>query len=168
MKTFGIDGKNPLSLQKNPYFIFILVMSITFGGCLVIPMSEKSDPPISYRYLYRSTGDRQFVETRRNIPPQKYVFFGYTSKEEVLLRLGEPDKVWADEKKFLYLWRVVGSKVYIWVFDQAGMEHIPKTFLYFIEFDENNIIKRQELKILERHFLSIITLQDEVKEINAW
>jgi outer membrane protein assembly factor BamE (lipoprotein component of BamABCDE complex) len=66
---------------------------------------------------------------------------GVTSKEDILMMLGEPDRVRNNERLFLYWWQeecgVLGNQ-YVSI-------PIRHTYSLHIEFDENNIVKKFEI-----------------------
>lgn len=84
-----------------------------------------------------------------------FINAGVTSKEEILLQLGEPDAVGSDETKFLY-W--VAMEKGIWAIGGGyggSVAQGPLTldvYLLTIEFDMKNIVARYELKTKTSHF----------------
>jgi hypothetical protein len=69
---------------------------------------------------------------------------GNTSKEDVLLKLGEPDGVWKDERYFLYRWMSVRGGYVIWLTDYGadGITLDTKRCDLLIEFDDEGVVKR--------------------------
>jgi len=67
--------------------IWIVLLSTTLAGCIVVPLSEKPSP-------YR----------RQNITDEvpAFIVAGVTTRADVLLRLGEPDGASAHELQFTY------------------------------------------------------------------
>ena len=66
---------------------------------------------------------------------------GVTGKEDILMMLGEPDRVLEKERFFQYWWRETGiCRYYAW----GGI--IKKTYSLHIYFDENNTVKKFEIK----------------------
>lgn len=80
------------------------------------------------------------LNTRGEIDAKATEFMrvGSTSKEEVLLKLGEPDAVWEDERNFLYLWFTARG----YVGAGGSPMYIGKPHELLIEFDEQDVIKR--------------------------
>lgn len=66
---------------------------------------------------------------------------GVTSREDVVLRFGEPDAVLHDQRLLAYYWVV--SVGYIIVYN-AGAE-IPKNYVFVLEFDDAGILKQAEI-----------------------
>lgn len=94
-------------------------------GCLIIPRLEHT--PV---YFSRGQIDATALE---------FMGLGSTSREEVLLKLGEPDAVWEDERHFLYWW--VTARGYAIVFDNAPPIW-KKRYDLLIEFDDQGVVKR--------------------------
>lgn len=67
---------------------------------------------------------------------------GVTSKEEIIIMLGEPDRVRKNEKLFLYWWQEDHGAV----ISVSGAGPVRSTHSLLIEFDENNIVKKFEMK----------------------
>ena len=68
-------------------------------------------------------------KTLKFITPEK------THKQEVLLKLGEPYKVWRGESRFLYA-----------DFSKDGMPVSQNLYVILIEFDDNDRVKKFEVK----------------------
>jgi len=66
-----------------------------------------------------------------------------TTKQEVLLRLGEPFKVWLGEANFLY---ADFTKDGIPLGPGIGVPVSQNLYLLLIEFDDNNRVKKFEVK----------------------
>jgi outer membrane protein assembly factor BamE (lipoprotein component of BamABCDE complex) len=112
--------------MKKLYIPFSIIVILICGGCIPVPPHYS---PIFGTRGYIASETVEFVQD------------GSTTKEEVLLGLGEPDRVWNDQKRFAYLWKMVvavGGVGYL-------VSEIPATYLYLIEFDENDIVKRHEM-----------------------
>jgi outer membrane protein assembly factor BamE (lipoprotein component of BamABCDE complex) len=130
---------------KTLYIAIITIAFLHLGGCAIIPTPE------------HYCGE---CRTRGKISKEilQFIHVGSTRKEEVLLKLGEPDRVWKDERAFLYLSQmtvaIIGS-----VGSAAG---IPRTHLVFIEFNKDNVVNRFEMKE------GIYSRQRILDEIGAW
>ena len=132
--------------MKKPHIPFSIIVLLICGGCIILPV-----PP----YYSRALGTRGYIASET----VEFIHDGSTTKEEVLLELGEPDRTWNDKKRFLYLWKMV---VAWWISYNVGGD-IPVTYLFLIEFDENDIVKRHEIRNV--YFSSISTIE---AKINAW
>ena len=78
-----------------------------------------------------------------------------TSKEDILMMLGEPDRVKYNERLFSYWWQEEYGGFGVWgvpgmgkVEAEGGIETSTtySTYSLHIEFDENNIVKWFEIK----------------------
>lgn len=125
--------------MKNIHVIFTIGLLVLFIGCIILPTTE---------YV-----DRQGVKTRSVITKEslEFIHLGNTTKEKVLLRLGEPDLVWKKEKIFLYRW-VVAKGIIAYASPGPGTPVFFKECLLLIEFDEKDIVKRYEIKAEETGF----------------
>ncbi len=73
----------------------------------------------------------------------KFMKVESTTKQEVLLRLGEPLKVWLGEANFLY---ADFTKDGIPLGPGIGVPVSQNLYLLLIEFDDNNRVKKFEVK----------------------
>jgi len=73
----------------------------------------------------------------------KFIKMESTTKQEVLLRLGEPLKVWRGEANFLY---ADFTKDGIPLGPGIGVPVSQNLYLLLIEFDDNNRVKKFEVK----------------------
>lgn len=123
---------------------FVLSIAYLAVGCVVMT-------PESYDETFRTRRPvaKEVVESLR---------VGSTRKEEVLLRLGEPDVAWKGERVFAYRWIMGRGAI---VASPSAAQAIPKTYLLLIEFDEDNLITRYEVK--ERLFFRLSS-----EEISEW
>lgn len=102
-------------------------------GCLIIPIPTAKHTPKGFNT--RGEIDAKALEFMR---------VGSTSREEVLLKLGEPDAVRKDERYYLYRWVTVhGYLIWATYGGGDGAEHIgKKRYDLLMEFDDQGIIKR--------------------------
>jgi len=102
-------------------------------GCVIIPTEEHTPKDFN---------------TRGEIDAKAFEFMrvGSTSKEEVLLKLGEPDAVWEDERNFLYLWVTIRGYFAFAIPAPGGPGGGGpigvKWYELLIEFDEQGVIKQ--------------------------
>jgi len=125
--------------MKNISITLCAVLSCLCLGCVVIPVPTKEHTPTGFN-------------TRGEIDAAAVAFIqvGSTSKEEVLLKLGEPDGVWKDERYFLYRWTSVRGGYLIWIAadPNAGNSGIGGATLererydLLIEFDNRGVVRR--------------------------
>lgn len=102
---------------------------IVLGGCIAIPVD------------YPTPG------SRRNIDDQAAAQFepGVATKEDVLLRLGEPDVVSADQRSFGYAWSRVK---FIWAVGSYGggaVGDLERQSFLRLNFDELGVFTSAEI-----------------------
>jgi outer membrane protein assembly factor BamE (lipoprotein component of BamABCDE complex) len=104
------------------------------GGCLVVPTPEHHSDSIT---------------TRRNVQPKSgdtAVTDGVTTREQVLLLLGEPDASLYGDRRFVYCW----AKVIGYWFVAAGYEgdggEIPKGYVLEIDFDDRGVSRSHQTR----------------------
>ena len=106
-------------------------------GCIVVPIPTKEH-------------QRDDLPGRTNITPQDIAALraGETTREAVLLNLGNPDGVFDRERTFVYLW----SNCAGYLFWAAGSEYraaadvvvIGKGYALIIDFDDRGMLLRQQ------------------------
>jgi len=69
-----------------------------------------------------------------------------TSKEEVLLKLGEPDLVLNKERTFVYRWEMVAAYFFVGGYYAATGGPIQRPHFLIFEFDDKNIVVRHEVR----------------------
>jgi hypothetical protein len=90
--------------------------------------------------------DSYLDETRQHITPVvlNSIIPGQTTKEEVFLILGEPDKASEDGSRLAYSWIKTKAKVLILAgggySGVAGIADINKQFIFSVTFDERNVV----------------------------
>lgn len=120
--------------------LIVILISALGAGCVIIPTKE---------YVTGPTRGRIEQETLASIRD------GATTREEVLVRLGEPDVVMRNERLFAYHW--VTSTGYLFVAPVPGGPYggggggyegplWQTRYLALVEFDEQGIVKRHEVK----------------------
>jgi hypothetical protein len=98
------------------------------AGCMIIPMPEHG--------ILAGRGKIDAAE-------RNSISTGATSREDVLLRFGEPDAVIDDERIFVYYWVVsIGKFMIGGGYGPATVDEIPKYYLFTLEFDEKGRLKR--------------------------
>lgn len=73
---------------------------------------------------------------------------GRTSRDDLLLRLGEPAAIWADQRIFVYAWDRVSWK-FLWVSGDGdsggvGLADAPRHHMLLIQFDMADRVSRAE------------------------
>lgn len=106
---------------------------IVLTGCLIIPVD------------YHVTGSRHNITSEST----NALCIGTTTREDVLLRLGEPDFVSEDGRRFGYLWTKVKA---IWAVASYGgpgaAGEITHSYLIETSFDQSNHVS--EVRLLKK------------------
>ena len=106
------------------YIIAIVTILFLCSGCLYVPY---------HRHINRVPDEKTLASIKE----------GVTSKEDILMMLGEPDRVLDNERIFLYWWQE-DYGFFGWAFSGGGP--VRSTHWLYYEFDENNIIMKYEIK----------------------
>ena len=147
--------------MKTPDVVLTLSLLFFCAGCVILPTGEL-DTPLSRGYLAQES--LAFIQANS------------TTKAEILLTLGEPDLVSADEKHFLYWW-LTGQGVWAVFgayFQSVGGTILSHHYLLAVEFGERDVVKRFELKTRTRggHLdRNVFPMPDETlikDEIRSW
>ena len=104
------------------------------GGCVLIPTPA-----------YKSDG----LPTRQNVSAKdaQQIQTGVTTREQVLLRFGEPDTTFAQGRRFVYLW----GDIVAWMFASGGGYsatggELSRGSMLEIDFDANGVVCRREVR----------------------
>ena len=111
--------------------IFLALILILFSSaCIVIPTPEHR------------------IQGRVPCDEEKTTFMvkDTTSKEEVLLKLGEPDLVLNRERIFVYRWEMVAAYFFVGGAGGGAGGPIQRTNFLIIEFDDMNRVNRHEVR----------------------
>jgi len=111
--------------------IFLALILILFSSaCIVIPTPEHR------------------IQGRVPCDEEKTTFMvkDTTSKEEVLLKLGEPDLVLNRERIFVYRWEMVAAYFFVGGAGGGAGGPIQRTNFLIIEFDDKNRVIRHEVR----------------------
>jgi hypothetical protein len=109
---------------------FALLLILFFSACIVIPTPEHR------------------IQGRVPCDDEKTTFMvkDTTSKEEVLLKLGEPDLVLNHERIFVYRWEMVAAYFFVGGYGAGTGGPIQRTSFLIIEFDDKNRVSRNEVR----------------------
>lgn len=127
----GTGYQVPEDLIRRGRLFLASIILIVFAGCAIIPTPEHG-----------------LIEGRGKINKSDITFLtvGKTTKEDVLLRFGEPDMVLQDQRILIYHWKVIHG---YWIV--AGpcpgcgdLGPISKDYSVMLEFDEQGRLKRFE------------------------
>jgi len=129
--------------MKNIFISAVITILFLCLGCLYIPY---------HAYIHRVPDEKTLASIKE----------GVTSKEDILMMLGEPDRVRNNERLFLYWWQEEHGGVVAGGYRYFSADTILSTHSLHIEFDENNIVKKFEIK--KKGIFSRRTLPDEFYE----
>jgi hypothetical protein len=120
---------NPLKQIIRIYFVFILCI-FCLVGCIVVPTPEHG-----------------LLGGRGKIEESDIVFLECTktSREEVLLRFGEPDLILNQDRTLVYHWVVSHGYWFVGAHYTGGGGPIPKDYLFILDFDEHGKLSRYEI-----------------------
>jgi outer membrane protein assembly factor BamE (lipoprotein component of BamABCDE complex) len=106
----------------------LVLSAISLAGCLIIPTD------------YYTDSSRQNTAEK----PPETIIPGKTSREEVLLNLGEPDESSSDETELWY----DAEKVKAWLIVGESGGNIIRHYLLVIRFDRNGVVESQRIEDL--------------------
>ncbi|MGE5839022.1 MAG: YajG family lipoprotein [Deltaproteobacteria bacterium] len=100
-----------------------------FSGCVIIPTPEHT-----------------LLDGRGKIEASDVVFLenAKTTREEVLLRFGEPDLILDHDRVLVYHWAVSHGYWFVGAYYTGAGGPIPKDYLFILEFDDQGFLKRFE------------------------
>ena len=111
--------------------IFLALLLVLFSSaCMVIPTPE-------HRIAGRVPCDDEKTT---------FMVKETTSKEDVLLKLGEPDLVLNRERIFVYRWEMVAAYFFVGGYGGGAAGPIQRPHFLIIEFDDENIVVRHEVR----------------------
>jgi outer membrane protein assembly factor BamE (lipoprotein component of BamABCDE complex) len=103
--------------------------ALLLAGCIVIPVDYYAD------YSRRNLN----LKTPATLAP------GRTTKDEVFLKLGEPDYASDDGTRVGYTWQKVKAVVVWGAGGAGGVNESAKTYLLQISFDPANLVSHVDL-----------------------
>ncbi len=104
-------------------------ISMVLAGCLIIPVN------------YTAPGSRGNVTTETGSSIQS----GVTSREEVLLHLGEPDHVSDDGRRIGYAWTKVRALWFVGGLGGAASGEIERSYILEISFNPEGSVSGTRL-----------------------
>jgi hypothetical protein len=107
-----------------------LLLILLSAACMVIPTPE-------HRIAGRVPCDDEKTS---------FMMKDTTSKEEVLLKIGEPDLVLNREKIFVYRWEMVAAYFFVGGYGAGAAGPIQRPHFLIIEFNNKNIVSRYEVR----------------------
>ena len=131
----GLIGIRHRNVERNAHCTMLLLMlvSVVLQGCVVIPVP---------------TSEQGLASGRGEITEDAAVGLemGKTTRENVLLRFGEPSAVLQDGRVFLYHWATIRGYMFwgILYTTEGGVMPIPKDYVFLLEFDDSARLRRFE------------------------
>ena len=110
--------------------LLTLLLILFSSACMVIPTPE------------HRIGGRVPCDEEKTT----FIMKETTSKEEVLLKLGEPDLVLNRERIFVYRWEMVAAYFVVGGYGGGAIGPIQRPHFLIIEFNDKNIISRHEVR----------------------
>ena len=116
----------------------LLIFCAAAPGCIMLPIPTGEH-------------DSKDLPGRTNVKPEliQDIGVGRTTRAEVLLALGEPDGVFAEDRVFAYLWsRAAGYFFFAILAGPASggsATTVGKGYILVIEFDDRGIVRRREV-----------------------
>jgi outer membrane protein assembly factor BamE (lipoprotein component of BamABCDE complex) len=110
----------------------VIFMTCPLAGCLIIPTNYYTD------YSRKNVAEESPAD----------IVTGVTTREEVLIILGEPDKVSEDEVEVWYMSSKVKSIVAMY---GGGGGEMVRDYIHVIRFDRNGLVKTMRLDINSDH-----------------
>ena len=109
--------------------VCLLILASLMQGCVVIP-----HPP----YLVQGRGEITRGDSSKIVP-------GETTREEILLRFGEPSASLDEGKVFIYAWIMNAGIWAVGAGYSGDAGEIRQKNLFLVEFDDNHFVKKHEL-----------------------
>ena len=119
--------------MKARHLFFAYLAIAMLQGCVIIPTLEHHTDEYNTRGIIDE-------ETISFMKPR------FTSKEEVLLKLGEPEYVWNNGLKFVYHWKVTRGFLIYGAGYTGGINSLGKDYILLIHFDQDDQLLRFEIK----------------------
>jgi hypothetical protein len=120
-----------------PFLSVVFMIAAVPAGCVVVPVPHEEGPV---------AGSRRVIDEADTGGMRP----GVTRREEVLLRLGEPDMRWREDRVLVYRWTTSNLLLLMAAGGgyQAAVGAIDSPISYFLlaEFDERHTLRRFETK----------------------
>jgi outer membrane protein assembly factor BamE (lipoprotein component of BamABCDE complex) len=110
--------------------LLALLLTVFSSACMVIPTPE-------HRIAGRVPCDDEKT---------MFIVKETTSKEEVLLKLGEPDLVMNQERIFVYRWEMVAAYFVVGGYGSGAIGPIQRPHFLIIEFNDKSVVSRHEVR----------------------
>ena len=119
-----------VSQQRVEWLGLLILLSLSFNACVVIPIPRDSHPEGTRQNITQDLVD--------SLVP------GQTTKEEVLLKLGEPDVVSKGGSRFAYHWFKIKASIF-WAIGgyyggKGDITDIRREYIFSVTFDETGLV----------------------------
>jgi outer membrane protein assembly factor BamE (lipoprotein component of BamABCDE complex) len=111
--------------------VVLAVLLLLFAGCLLIPIPEHA----------REHSQREPIEE----DSLQFMKVGSTTREEVLLNLGDPD-LFSRDSEFKYRWETESAFMGVDIAGGSGRYDFYHVYELVVEFDDNGLVKGFEIK----------------------
>jgi outer membrane protein assembly factor BamE (lipoprotein component of BamABCDE complex) len=114
-------------------WILMVGLLMPCSGCILIPTPE-----------YKSDG----IATRQNISDKEVdmIQVNTTTREQILLRFGQPDATFDEQRRFVYLWAHVTAWIAAGGGYSAAMAEIAKGYVLEINFRPDGVVSAREIR----------------------
>lgn len=127
---------------KTNLFLAVTSVLLLCVGCIYIPYPR-------HKVIHRAPDEQTLSSIKE----------GVTSKEDILMMLGEPDRVMEKEKFFQYWWQEEPGEVALLAPAYVPIQ-VRNTYLLHIYFDENNIVRKFEIKQKDSSYNPLASLPE--------
>ncbi len=112
--------------DRSPWWRWVApaLLALLLAGCLVIPTD----------YTAPTSRHNVTADTAAALQP------GVTTKEDVLLQLGEPDVASSDERQLGYRWTMVRAIWFVGGYGGGAGGTVTKSSLLQLSFDEHDVL----------------------------
>jgi len=124
-----VSGRAASLIVHIPLALLILLAAGSLCSCIVLPIPHNH------------------VNGRAVTADPLTIKVGVTTQEDVLLRLGDPDAIWADERVFAYTWDHVTWAVVVVIVSYSGIFGAGGDLgasheVLLVQFDESSHVRR--------------------------
>ncbi len=125
--------------------ILAVIVIFLLLGCIPIPTPEH----YAYEFPRRQNVDEEILMS---------IEINTTTKEDILLKIGEPDYADKERNIFLYRWEMIVGYV-VGCYDSTP---IYERNLLLIQFDENELVQRYTKKE------AVLSFKSPIEEVSNW
>lgn len=119
-------------MRPRRLLLTLVIVAVSCSSCVVMPIP---------------TPGRVASGSRGHLTDEALAFLeeGRTTREEVLLKLGEPERAWREQRLFVYYWMSEPAWVVVVGLTVAGAGPVRwREYFLLLEFDETGLLKRRQ------------------------